>query len=56
VGSIGVFFVAKDCSKIFELCFMTKKLHGAGERGSIVPFFVANYISKLFELCFMTKK
>jgi len=55
-GGYSAFFVANYISKLFELCFMTKKSHGVGERGSIVPFFVAKYRSKLFELCFMTKK
>ena len=55
-GSMVPFFVAKYISNLFELCFMTKKSHGAVERGSIVPFFVAKYISNLFELWFMAKK
>jgi hypothetical protein len=37
----SAFFVAKYISKLFELCFMAKKSHGAGEQ-SIVPFLLPN--------------
>jgi len=40
-GSIVVFFIAKDRSKKFELLFMAKKSHGAGNR-SMLPFLLPN--------------